>query len=122
MRKTLTELLPGTYIPITFVVCQSQQQGFKMVPSEAIRDFRGRTKTNVNSCTALQCGDSSNSYYLVAQGGLKGTSKPVKHIVIINENERPVDGCIGLEQTQQHHGGGEIGKRIIATIGSGFGL
>jgi eukaryotic translation initiation factor 2C len=89
IRKVLAERLPGRSIPISFVVCQSQQQGFKMVPSESIRDFRGRPITNVSSGTSLQCGDSS--YYLVAQGGLKGTSKPVKHIVIINENECPVE-------------------------------
>ena len=91
IRKALADRLPGRSIPITFVVCQSQQQGFKMVP-ESIPD-RGRPMTNVRSGTSLQCGDSS--FYLIAQGGLKGTSKPVKHIVIINENESPVDG-IGL--------------------------
>jgi eukaryotic translation initiation factor 2C len=89
IRKALAQSLPGRSIPITFVVCQSQQQGFKMVPVKSIRDFRDKTVTNVSSGTSLQCGDSS--YYLVAQGGLKGTSKPVKHIVIINENECPVE-------------------------------
>jgi len=96
IRKALADRLPGRSIPITFVVCQSQQQGFKMVPNESIPDSRGtrgRPMTNVRSGTSLQCGDSS--YYLIAQCGLKGTSKPVKHIVIINENESPVDG-IGL--------------------------
>jgi eukaryotic translation initiation factor 2C len=93
IRKALADRLPGRSIPITFVVCQSQQQGFKMVPNESITDSRDRPMTNVRSGTSLQCGDSS--YYLIAQGGLKGTSKPVKHIVIINENESPVDG-IGL--------------------------
>jgi hypothetical protein len=33
---------------------------------------------------------------LIAQGGLKGTSKPVKHIVIIDENESPVDRLMNL--------------------------
>jgi len=32
----------------------------------------------------------------VAQHGLKGTSKPVKHVVILNENESPVGGHSGL--------------------------
>ena len=94
IRKALADRLPGRSIPITFVVCQSQQQGFKMVPNESIPDYRGNTMTNVRSGTSLQCGD--NSFYLIAQGGLKGTSKPVKHIVIIDENESPVDRLMNL--------------------------
>lgn len=49
---------------------------------------------NVGSGTVLQNG--ANSFYLIAQGGLKGTSKPVKHIVVLNENESPVNGHTGL--------------------------
>lgn len=33
---------------------------------------------------------------MIAQGGLKGTSKPVKHIVHLNENEIPTGGFMGL--------------------------
>jgi hypothetical protein len=79
---------------IAFVICQSQQQGFKMVPSAESRDHRGKPITNVGSGTLLQCGP--NSFYLIAQGGLKGTSKPVKHIVFLNENESPSQGRSGL--------------------------
>ena len=65
-----------------------------MVPREILRDFKNRPITNVGSGTVLQNGD--NSFYLIAQGGLKGTSKPVKHIVVLNDNERPVNGHNGL--------------------------
>ena len=65
-----------------------------MVPRDTVKDSRDRLMTNVGSGTVLQCGD--NSYYLIAQGGLKGTSKPVKHIVILNENENVVNGRNGL--------------------------
>jgi hypothetical protein len=65
-----------------------------MVPRDTMMDFRGRPVTNVGSGTVLQSGD--NSYYLIAQGGLKGTSKPVKHIVILNENDQPENGLNGL--------------------------
>ena len=65
-----------------------------MVPRDTMMDFRGRPMTNVDSGTVLQSGN--NSYYLIAQGGLKGTSKPVKHIVILNENENVVKGRNGL--------------------------
>jgi hypothetical protein len=65
-----------------------------MVPRDTMMDFRGRPMTNVGSGTVLQSGN--NSYYLIAQGGLKGTSKPVKHIVILNENENVVKGRNGL--------------------------
>ena len=36
------------------------------------------------------------SFYMVAQGGMKGTSKPVKYIMHCNENENPVNGHGGL--------------------------
>jgi ketopantoate hydroxymethyltransferase len=79
---------------LAFVICQSQQQGFKMVPRETQTDIRGNPMANVGSGTVLQNG--ANSFYLIAQGGLKGTSKPVKHIVVLNENESPVNGHTGL--------------------------
>jgi hypothetical protein len=55
-----------------------------MVPSIETSNSRGKPNTNVGSGTLLQSGPSS--YYQIAQGGLKGTSKPVKHIVFLNEN------------------------------------
>lgn len=77
-----------------FVICQSQQQGFKMVPSVETFNGRGKPNTNVGSGTLLQCGP--RSFYLISQGGLKGTSKPVKHIVFLNENEEPIQSQCGL--------------------------
>ncbi len=64
-----------------------------MVPSETL-SRGGKPNTNVGSGTLLQCGPSS--FYLIAQGGLKGTSKPVKHVVFLNENEEPIQSKCGL--------------------------
>ena len=76
-----------------FVICQSNI-GFRMVPSTVAYNFRGKPINNVGSGTYIPDGDS---FYLVAQGGLKGTSKPVKYVVYVNENSSPVDGrSIGL--------------------------
>lgn len=66
-----------------------------MVPAEEKKDFKGRPVNNVESGTVLECGDG-RSFYLVSQGGLKGTSKPVKYINYLNENEDPVNGLPGL--------------------------
>ena len=49
---------------------------------------------NVYSGTMLD--DTENSFYLVPQQGLKGTSKPVKYIVYQNENESLSGGYSGL--------------------------
>ena len=46
------------------------------------------------SGTVLVCGP--NSFYMIAQGGMKGTSKPVKYIVHLNENETPDRKYLGL--------------------------
>lgn len=81
-------------IPITFVICQSQQLGFRMVPSVQTFNNRGKPNTNCLSGTMLECGP--NSFYLIAQGGMKGTSKPVKYIVHLNENLNPTGRHSGL--------------------------
>lgn len=65
-----------------------------MVPSVETFNPRGKPNINVGSGTMLQCGP--RSFYQVAQGGLKGTSKPVKHIVFLNENEETTQGRCGL--------------------------
>lgn len=91
IREAAEEDLGGT-IPITFVICQSNI-GFRMVPSTVAFDLKGKPMNNVGSGTYISDGDS---FYLVAQGGMKGTSKPVKYIVSVNENSAPVDGMIGL--------------------------
>ena len=70
-----------------FVICQSNI-GFRMVPSTTAYNFKGKPN-NVSSGTYIPDGDS---FYLVAQGGMKGTSKPVKYVVHVNENSAPVDG------------------------------
>ena len=78
---------------LAFVICQSNI-GFRMVPSTVAYNFRGKPINNVGSGTYIPDGDS---FYLVAQGGMKGTSKPVKYVVHVNENSAPVDGrSIGL--------------------------
>mmetsp|Transcript_54669 Transcript_54669/g.116166 ORF Transcript_54669/g.116166 Transcript_54669/m.116166 type:complete len:211 (-) Transcript_54669:130-762(-) len=93
IRAAVEEKLPGP-IPITFVICQSMQLGFRMVPSKEIIDHRGRPQKNCHSGTVLENG--SNSFYLIAQGGMKGTSKPVKYIVHQNENANPDGRHCGL--------------------------
>lgn len=67
-----------------------------MVPSEdPRRNQRGKLENvNVRSGTVLPCGPTS--FYMVAQGGMKGTSKPVKYIMHCNENENPANGHGGL--------------------------
>ena len=73
---------------LAFVICQSNI-GFRMVPSTTAYNFKGKPINNVGSGTYIPDGDS---FYLVAQGGMKGTSKPVKYVVHVNENSAPVDG------------------------------
>lgn len=96
IREALNEELGRCNIPITFVICQSQQLGFRMVPSITTTNFKGKKVNNVNSGTVLEC--DAKSFHMVAQGGLKGTSKPVKYIVHLNENEEAVKGHCGLTQ------------------------
>jgi len=94
IMKTALEKSLGDCIPVTFVICQSQV-GFRMVPAELTRNQRtNKPINNVPSGTVLVCGP--NSFYMIAQGGMKGTSKPVKYIVHLNENETPDRKYLGL--------------------------
>eukprot|EP00571_Detonula_confervacea_P016014 CAMPEP_0172307988 /NCGR_PEP_ID=MMETSP1058-20130122/8723_1 /TAXON_ID=83371 /ORGANISM="Detonula confervacea, Strain CCMP 353" /LENGTH=1152 /DNA_ID=CAMNT_0013020311 /DNA_START=101 /DNA_END=3559 /DNA_ORIENTATION=- len=92
IKEAVEEKL-GHGIPVTFVICQSQQLGFRMVPSVPTVNHRGKTEANVPSGTVLE---GPKSFYIIPQGGMKGTSKPVKHIVLLNENEEPRNGNYGL--------------------------
>ena len=64
-----------------------------MVPKENPYNHRGKPN-NVGSGTVLGCGP--NSFFLIAQAGIKGTSRPVKCIALLNENIDPVKGYGGL--------------------------
>ena len=84
-------------LPPAYVIAQSKV-GLRMVPSETTfvttYNNKQRPVNNVPPGTALKI--SENSFYLVAQSGLKGTSKPVKYIVHQNENVNLYNGSYGL--------------------------
>ena len=76
---------------LAYLLCQSQHN-IKVVPA----DERNSVKNNVHSGTVLSgdqlqilsgTGLNASSFLLTAQGGLKGTSKPVLYRTLLNENE-----------------------------------
>lgn len=79
------------YAPLAYLLCQSQHN-IKVVPA----DERNSVRNNVHSGTVLSgeqlqilsgTGLNASSFLLTAQGGLKGTSKPVLYRTLSNENE-----------------------------------
>ena len=83
--------IPPFYAPSAYLLCQSQHN-IKVVPAEE----ENSVKSNVHSGTVLSgeqlqilsgTGLNASSFLLTAQGGLKGTSKPVLYRTLLNENE-----------------------------------
>lgn len=68
-----------------------------MVPAR----YERQMEKNVCSGTLLPI--NAKSFYLIAQCGLKGTSKPVKYIVYLNENKQLVGGDPGLTMSNIHN-------------------
>jgi len=93
--------------PITFIVCQSQHS-IRVVPDEepadrnknvhsgtcldhTVMDFRNKlnmteTLPEDPSIELFEVKDEGYDFLLTAQGGLKGTSKPIYYRVLLNEN------------------------------------